>query len=188
MTKPIPKKIAKLVLAEGDTTAAYDMEKVIVSAAGGTPFTSKNIDNSNEVGKKIVDTLKLSGKATFPQNAYPASKKWNSYFPGGAKGSTLTPKTDFVIGKDKISLKTGDAQLMSGGRNEATATFYVAAEQSGTQLDKTVQELGKKMEDLLPSTDMRKLGIKGSKTDLQKAGKFAEELLCNSNLTYQNSS
>lgn len=174
MTKPIPKKIAKLVLAEGDTTAAYDMEKVIVSAAGGTPFTSKNIDNSNEVGKKIVDTLKLSGKAAFPQNAYPASKKWNSYFPGGAKGSTLTPKTDFVIGKDKISLKTGDAQLMSGGRNEATATFYVAAEQSGTQLDKTVQELGKKMEDLLPSTDMRKLGIKGSKTDLQKAGKFAE--------------
>ena len=103
------------------------------------------IDNSDEVGKKIVDSLKLSGKAAFPQNAYPASKKWNSYFPGGAKGSTLTPKTDFVIGKDKISLKTGDAQLMSGGRNEATATFYVAAEQSGTQLDKTVQELGKKI-------------------------------------------
>ena len=64
MTKPIPKKIAKLVLAEGDTTAAYDMEKVIVSAAGGTPFTSKMIDNSDDVGKKIVDSLKLSGKFT----------------------------------------------------------------------------------------------------------------------------
>ena len=114
MTKPIPKKIAKLVLAEGDTTAAYDMEKVIVSAAGGTPFTSKMIDNSDDVGKKIVDSLKLSGKAAFPQNAYPASKKWNQYFPRGAKGSTLTPKTDFVIGNDKISLKGIHSQKLNG--------------------------------------------------------------------------
>ena len=167
-------KIQELHLSEGDTTAAYDMEKVIVSAAGGTPFTSKLIDNSEEIGKKIVTSLNLSGKAYFPKNSYPASKKWNEYFPGGAKGSTLTPKTDFIIGNNKISLKTGDAQLMSGGRNEATATFYVAAEKSKNQLDETVNELGRKMEGLLPSTDMRKLGIKGSKTDLQKAGKFAE--------------
>ena len=39
-------KIQELHLSEGDTTAAYDMEKVIVSAAGGTPFTSKLIDLS----------------------------------------------------------------------------------------------------------------------------------------------
>ena len=34
------------------------------------------------------------------------------------------PKTDIVVGKDRISVKTGDAQLMSGGRSEALATFY----------------------------------------------------------------
>ena len=40
------------------------MEKEIIVSErefdGGTPFTSKLIDNSDEVGKKIVDSLKLS--------------------------------------------------------------------------------------------------------------------------------
>tara|TARA_Y100000817_G_C16801116_1_gene519690 strand:+ start:61 stop:1194 length:1134 start_codon:yes stop_codon:yes gene_type:complete len=171
---PIQESKQKKLLVMGDTTAAYDMEKVIVSAAGGSPFTSKLIPNSDEIGKKIINDLKLTGKGSFPKNTYPASKKWNEYFPQGAKGSTLTPKTDLKIGDRKISLKTGDAQLMSGGVNEASATFYVAAETSGTSLDKAVTELGKHMNNLLPSTDMRKLGIKGNKTQLQKVGKFAE--------------
>ena len=49
----------------GDTTAAYDMEKVIVSAAGGEPFVSKLIPNSEDVGNKIITDLKLSGKVRF---------------------------------------------------------------------------------------------------------------------------
>ena len=171
-------KVQKLY--EGDTTAAYDMEKVIVSAAGGESFTSNLIPNSDEVGKKIINDLKLSGKGSFPENSYPASKRWNQYFPSGAKGSTLTPKTDLMVGNKRISLKTGDAQLMSGGVNEASATFYVAAEESGTSLDKAVSDLGKHINNLLPSTDMRKLGIKGNKTQLKKMGKFAEiEILKN---------
>ena len=104
------------------------MEKVIVAAAEVEPkFKSSLIKNSDKVGKKIVSSLRLSGKrVSFPKNSYPASKKWNTYFgPGGAKGSTLTPKTDFIIGRERISLKTGDAQLMSGGQAEASATFYV---------------------------------------------------------------
>ena len=164
----------------GDTTAAYDMEKVIVSAAGGESFTSKLIPNSDDVGKKIINDLKLTGKGSFPKNSYPASKRWDQYFPSGAKGSTLTPKTDLMIGNRRISLKTGDAQLMSGGVNEASATFYVAAEESGTSLDEAVANLGKHINNLLPSTDMRKLGIKGNKTELEKMGKFAEiEILKN---------
>ncbi len=178
--KPVQEKVEKKLLVMGDTTAAYDMEKVIVSAAGGEPFVSNLIPNSEEIGKKIISDLKLTGKGSFPKNSYPASKKWNEYFPSGAKGSTLTPKTDLKIGDRKISLKTGDAQLMSGGVNEASATFYVAAETSGTSLDKAVAELGKHMNNLLPSTDMRKLGIKGNKTELKKMGKFAEiEILKN---------
>ena len=38
-------------LHEADTTAAFDMERVIVSAAGGPKFTSKLIRNSDQVGK-----------------------------------------------------------------------------------------------------------------------------------------
>jgi hypothetical protein len=160
---------------EGDTTAAYDMEKVIVSAAGGPKFKSKLIKNSDKVGKKIITSLRLSGKGSFPKNSYPATKEWNTYFgPKGAKGSTLTPKTDLLVGKKRISLKTGDAQLMSGGPPEARATFYSAAKKSNTLKLKLIKDLGKHMDNLLPTTDLSKIGVKGSKTDLEKAGKFAE--------------
>jgi hypothetical protein len=159
-------------LTEGNTSKAFDMEHVIVSSAGGPKFKSKSI--SPEVGDKIVSSLKLTGKGSFPANSYPASKRWNEHFPKGAKGSTLTPKTDFIIGKKRISLKTGNAQLMSGGPSEAEATFSVAAETSGTELDKAVMEMQKHIENLLPSTDMTKLGIKGNKTELQKKDIFKD--------------
>ena len=163
------------ILHESYKKAAYDMEEVIVAAAGGPSFVSDLIPNSEEVGKKIVKSLKLTGKGKMPANQYPATKRWGEYFkPGKPQGSTLTPKTDFFIGKRRISLKTGDAQLMSGERKEASATFYVAAEESGTSLDKAVSNLGKHINNLLPNTDMRKLGIQGNKTDLEAAGKFAE--------------
>ena len=108
------------------------------------------------------------------QNTYPASKEWNKYFaPGKARGSTLTPKTDIIIGKKKVSVKTGDAVLMSGEAKEAKATFYTAMDNTGTVSD-AVKKLRNHIDNLLPSTDMTKYGIKGSKTDLVKAGKFAE--------------
>jgi hypothetical protein len=175
-------KTFKKFIVEGDTTAAYDMEKVIVSAAGGTKFKSKLIKNSDAVGKKIIKDLGLPNTGgAFPANSYPASGTWNKFFSstssGKAQGSTLTPKTDLMIEDLRISLKTGDAQLMSGGQNEASATFFVAAEQSGQSLNKAVKSLGKHINNLLPSTDARKIGkkgIKGNKTQLRKAGKFKE--------------
>ena len=115
-------------LNEADTKAAFDMEKVIVSAAGGPKFTSKLIKNSDKVGERIAKKLKLKGLGgKMPKNIYQASAQWNKYFaPGKAKGSTLTPKTDIIVGKKRISVKTGDAVLMSGEAKEATATFYTA--------------------------------------------------------------
>ena len=65
--KPIQEKIEKKLLVMGDTTAAYDMEKVIVSAAGGDPFVSELIPNSDEIGKKIINDLNLTGKGSFPK-------------------------------------------------------------------------------------------------------------------------
>ena len=164
---------SKIVLHEADTSAAYEMEKVIVDGANGEGVESKYFPNAPEVGKKIVRTCGLKGKGKFPANSYSATSKWNQYFEGGkAKGSTLTPKTDIVVGKDRISVKTGDAQLMSGGRSEALATFYTAAEK--VERDTFVENLGKKLDGLMPTTDLTKLGIKGNKTELEDAGKFVE--------------
>ena len=164
----------KQFLNEGDTSAAYDMEKIIVSAAGGPKFSSRRIKNSEEIGEKIINSLNLVGVGSFPNNTYPASDRWNRHFPGGAKGSTLTPKTDLLIGNKRISLKTGNAQLMSGGVNEASATFSVAAEQSGTQIDDAVVLMEQHIGNLLPSTDLTKLGIKGNKSQLTKQGLFQD--------------
>jgi hypothetical protein len=160
---------------ESSTKAAFDMEAVIVSAAGGPKFTSKLIPNSDEVGKRIVKTLRLEGEGgKFPPSNPPASAEWAKYFaPDKPKGSTLTPKTDFLIGRRRVSLKTGDAILMSGERKEATATFYTALDRSGS-VNKAVSQLKKHIDNLLPSTDMTKYNVKGSKTDLEKQGKFAE--------------
>lgn len=169
----LPEYDSKIVLHEADTSAAYEMEKVIVDAANGEGVENKYFPNAPEVGKKIVRSCSLKGKGYFPKNAYSATAKWNSYFPGGkAKGSTLTPKTDIVVGKDRISVKTGDAQLMSGGPPEAQATFYTAAEK--VDRDEFVEKIGKKLEGLMPTTDLTKLGIKGNKTELEQAGKFVE--------------
>ena len=77
------------------------------------------------------------------------------------------------MGRKRISLKTGPARLMSGTGSEATATFYTAAEQSGVTGDVWFENLSKHMNNLLPATNMAQFDIKGSKTDLIKAGKFA---------------
>jgi len=169
------------IIKESFKQAAFDMEEVIVAAAGGPDFETDSFPNSKEVGKKIINSLKLTGVGKMPAGSYPATSRWAEYFkPGKPQGATLTPKTDFFIGKKKISLKTGDAQLMSGEKKEASATFYVAAEESGQSLDDAVKKLESHINNLLPNTDMRKLGIRGNKTDLIKAGKFAEiEILKN---------
>jgi len=61
----------------------------------------------------------------------PVSQKWKEY--GYGKNSSV-PKTDFMIGDRKISLKTGGAaQLMSADRAETIATFYAALELSGLE-------------------------------------------------------
>jgi hypothetical protein len=166
---------SQILLQEGNTQAAFDMEQVILSAAGGPFFKSKLIPNSKKVGDKIATKLKLKGKGgKMPNSTYSASKEWSEYFkPSRPKGSTLTPKTDMIIGKFRVSLKTGPAVLMSGEKKEATATFYTAMDKTGT-VDKAVKKLQKHIDNLLPSTDMTKLNIKGNKTELIKSGKFAE--------------
>lgn len=124
------KSFKQFLLQEAQTSAAMEMEKLIVAAAGGPVYIPKDKKISKDAGKRIVKDLKLTGEGAMPANTYSVTRQWASHFKGGkVPGATKTPKTDFFIGKRRISLKTGGgAQLMSGGKSEATATFYAACE------------------------------------------------------------
>ena len=131
------------VLQEALTSAAFEMEKLIVSAAGGPAYPPRDKKISPDAGEKIIKDLKLKGQGAMPKNTYDVTSDWAQYFPGGkAPGATKTPKTDFFIGNKRISLKTGaGAQLMSGGKNEATATFYAACKSGDISIDGAVKTL-----------------------------------------------
>ena len=153
---------------EVTTTKAFDMEKAIVDGMNGKKHTTSSID------KKAVDNIikfmkkaKVSGTASMPAGSYATNaKKWDKYFPGGrVPGGTKTPKTDMIIGKYKVSLKTGPAQLTSGGKYEASALYYNAVEKSGKKPTGIVKEIIKGLEGLAPSTTAQ---VKGNLGDLIK--------------------
>ena len=56
-----------------------------------------------------------------------------------AGATDVTPKTDVLIGDMRFSVKIGIAQLMSGGKDETTATYYAALKNSDKQLQKDPQ-------------------------------------------------
>ena len=167
------KSFEEFNLQEAQTSAAFEMEKVIVAAAGGPAYTPRDKKISAEAGKKIVKDLRLTGKGKMPANAYDVTSQWASYFPGGkAPGATKTPKTDFLIGNRRISLKTGKgAQLMSGGKSEATATFYAACQTGAVPIEGAIKTLEGYFNDMMTSTlpdvkgNAREL-VKNKKSDL----------------------
>ena len=141
------------VLQEALTSAAFEMEKLIVSAAGGPAYTPRDKKISPDAGEKIIKDLKLKGQGAMPKDAYEVTSDWSQYFPKGVKGGTKTPKTDFFVGKKRISLKTGDgAQLMSGGPDEATATFYAACKAGNIPIDGAIKTLEGYFSQMIGST------------------------------------
>ena len=153
---------------EAQTTAAFEMEKVIVAAAGGPEFTPRDRRISPDVGKKIIKDLKLSGKGAMPANTYDVTGEWAQYFPGGkVPGATKTPKTDFLIGNKRISLKTGTgAQLMSGGKSEATATFYAACKSANIPITGVMKLLENHFNSMMATTVPK---VKGNARELIKS-------------------
>jgi hypothetical protein len=131
-------RFIEYVLHEADQgrSRGEAMEHAIVTALNGKEKPQKGIPKG--AGTKVVTTLKLSGKAqVLGAEQIDVSELWSQYWPGGKVPSTTkTPKTDIMIGRKKISLKTGGAaQLMSGGKNESIATFYAAVDQLGIDPD-----------------------------------------------------
>ena len=152
------------ILSEG-RSRGESMEEVIISAVNGKPVGNAKHDIDKEAGVKVAAFLKKSGirgkGVVLGADNYPVSAEWASFWPGKVPGSTKTPKTDFIIGKARISLKTGSqAQLMSGGRNESTATFNAALNATKSSIaPKVVKKIEKMLEGLAPAS-VAKGGLK----------------------------
>lgn len=130
-----------LEITEGGRSRGEDMEHVIVNAVNGKPEGIGDIPA--EAGVLVANFLKKNGVRGKAQvlgaDTIDVSETWKNYFGGKVPGATRTPKTDFVVGKTKISLKTGNAaQLMSGAKSEALATFYTALDKGGDKIHKEV--------------------------------------------------
>ena len=163
-------------LAESSTKAAKEMEYVLVDAAGGdsgnTEYTNlkpyaikNNFDSPLDLGKTILDKvsskLTLDGTARMSVSA-DVSDKWF--------GTNKTPKTDIWIAGNKISLKKGASQIMSGGPDESISTFHAALKAIGGNFDKDLLLLANDVETgikkLLPSYKSEQMGG----IDMQKYG------------------
>ena len=152
-----------LDLQEAGRSRGEDMEHVIVSAINGKPEGIGDI--TAEAGVIVSDFLNkngIKGRAkVLGADTIDVSSTWKEYFGGKVPAATKTPKTDFVVGKTKISLKTGNAaQLMSGARNESLATFYTALDKGGDKIhEEVISKLKTMFEGMAPAavsaTDLR---------------------------------
>ena len=118
-------------LIKEDATEGAVFEEVIVAAWNGTT-EPKTKSIAPDAGKKIVKYLKsenITGKTAskLATKGVDVTPEWSKFWlPEKVPPATKTPKTDILIGNNRISLKMGAAQLMSGGANESKATFYAA--------------------------------------------------------------
>jgi len=120
----------KHYLTETNTSNATNMELAIVQAWNREKPRFPDLD---PIAQNIVKMFKGWGfdqnreKATHLGSSvhFKVTKDWSKY---GAINPT--PKTDFIIGRARISLKKeGGSQLMSGGKEETLATFHAAIKQ-----------------------------------------------------------
>ena len=179
------KSLKSFLITEADTKAAFEMETSIVNAANGDKHTSSLV--KEKAAKNIIKFLNskgVKGKGQMPASIYPTNfAKWDKYFPNSkVPGSTKTPKTDIIIGNTKISLKTGPAQLTSGGKNEASALFYNAIERAGKKPNDLISSIRDNISQLAPSTVTSEKGnvaqvLKSEKDKiLVKANKLNQKL------------
>lgn len=101
----------------------------------------KETPQALEAGRKIAQQvltqypqLKKKEAEVYGRAKASLTSFWKSY---GA--SDTTPKTDVLIGDMRFSVKIGIAQLMSGGKDESTATFQAAIKNSNPDIVKSEQ-------------------------------------------------
>lgn len=134
-------RILEAILKEADTDKATLFESALVYAwykLNDLPVPKDAIlpeeltklkSNKNMVekaGQAIIDLDLVGGNSAKAigrtGDSIDTTEFWKS------QGATnKTSKTDVILGDKKISVKVGNSQLMSGGKNESLATFYAAA-------------------------------------------------------------
>jgi len=134
----------KQFLNEANTTKALNMEKRIVDA-----WNDGTIDPELQ---KIVDYLKeqgVKGSAHHISKKYDVTEEWNTYHQGNIKKSN--PKTDLIIGRHRISLKTGKKYQLAGPRrDDSIAIFHSAVKLSAIDpTNKIIKELDKSLNSLV---------------------------------------
>ena len=143
-------------LNEAARSRGEEMEHVVIAAFNEKSRSPVGIPIS--VGNKIRDTLKKQYKVKGPasslgQENFPVSADWAEFWaPASVPGSTRTPKTDIMLGRDRVSVKMGASQLMSGGINESTAVFYAAANKIRGAKRKMLTEIETQISNLAPSS------------------------------------
>ena len=162
------------------------MEEVIIAAVNKEKVTGDTFGIDPVAGEKVAKFLArkgIKGKGkVLGADQIDVSSEWSRFWDGKVPASTKTPKTDFMIGRAKISLKTGGAaQLMSGGKNESVATFYAAMNKTKNEMDNSVADkLTTMFEDLAPSsvaaTDLR-TAIKNQKDEVVSKANSAHKAL-----------
>lgn len=133
--------ILEAILKEADTDKATLFESALVYAwykLNDLPVPKDAIlpeeleklkSNKNMVekaGQAIID-LDLVGGNTAKAIGRTGDNIDTTEFWKSQGATNKTSKTDVVLGDKKISVKVGNSQLMSGGKNESLATFYAAA-------------------------------------------------------------
>lgn len=172
------------------TDQPFDLSKSGISEKVYVNISSmpKVIEAGERIAQSIKDHFGMSGKEKAEQ--YGRAKTGLTSFWKSHGASDTTPKTDILIGDKRLSLKIGNAQLMSGGKAESTATFYAAMEKSQINESAQVQNVLGIMEDFvtasLAPSQLRPLiksgenavvnkGEKAHKEIMQELGKLFEE-------------
>jgi len=141
-------------LKEANTEGAA-FEEFIIAAWNDTPLPNLHTVDS-AAGHNIVDYLKkqsVTGHASKLVHGPNVTPEWSQFWlPNSVPGSTKTPKTDIIIGKTRISVKKGPAQLMSGGQNESKATFFAAVQSIKAVEDDLLSDIESKLDQLTQSS------------------------------------
>ena len=158
----------KVQLAEG--LKAEDYEAAIVIGwyknnkkkfkpedVGINPGVFKILQKSPEAlkaGELIAKAIaKRFGNKNAKAEQYGRAKSSLTAFWKSHGATDTTPKTDILIGKQRLSLKIGLAQLMSGGQAESLATFYAALKSTpNLKKDKQFVKVNKIFQSFVKST------------------------------------
>lgn len=161
----ILKQIISETILEARTDDSTALEKALYHKWIGAKLadSEKNWEPViNKIIKSLAREIGLPATGAVAKHlgsaSYPTTTFWSSY---GAKDKT--PKTDIILNGEKISLKVGESQLMSGGKSESIATFYAA------MLDQSIK-LGKNDKDEIERM------IDGFGSGLTKQGNISQAL------------